>query len=128
MRIHIIAAAALMLAAGSVNPAAAQTDASNVNPDTFDPAYNSVDSWEPAWDTGTYDRHHVLIGTIADFKPFRMLIQPADPNGNATTVDLKNGTVIRPDGTSLAPGMRVAVMGYWSKGTFIANRVVLRRS
>jgi hypothetical protein len=43
-------------------------------------------------------------------------------------VDLKNGTIIRPEGTSLVAGMRVAIFGYWSKGTFIANRVVLRQS
>ena len=117
---------ALVLAGGSL--ARAQDAQGNPGYNTFDPMYDSVTTWNPAWETGNYDRHHVLIGTIADFKPYRMLLQPADPNGNATTVDLKNGTVIRPDGTTLSPGMRVAVMGYWSKGTFIANRVILRGS
>jgi hypothetical protein len=116
-------AIALAIAAAQDTPS---TNATNWK--SFDPAYSSVNSWNPAWDGGTYDQHHVPIGTVADFKPFRMLLQPADPDGHATTVDLKNGTVIRPDGTQLSPGMRVAVMGYWSKGTFIANRVILRGS
>jgi hypothetical protein len=118
------AALGIALAAAASSVAAAQDMGAN-NYNSFDPAYDSVNNWNTAWDSGNYT-HHVLIGTIADFKPYRMLLQPVDPNGNATTVDLKNGTVIRPDGTQLSPGMRVAVMGYWSKGTFIANRVILR--
>ena len=93
---------------------------------TFDPQYNTITVWNTAWDQGNYDRHHVLLGTVADFKPYRLLLAPADPDGHATMVDLKDGTVIRPDGTTLVPGMQVAVLGYWSKGTFIANRVILR--
>jgi hypothetical protein len=116
----------LALFAGAASVARAQDAPAATNYNTFDPAYDTVDSWNTAWDSGTYDHHHVLLGTVADFKPYRLLLQPADPNGDATKVDLKNGTVIRPDGTQLAPGMRVAVLGYWSKGTFIANRVILR--
>jgi hypothetical protein len=41
------------------------------------------------------------------------------------TVDLKQGTTIRPTGSTPASGQRVAVFGYWSNGTFIADRVVL---
>ncbi|HTW84343.1 MAG TPA: hypothetical protein VMD91_09775 [Candidatus Sulfotelmatobacter sp.] len=93
---------------------------------TFDPQYNTITTWQTTWDAGNYDRHHVLIGTVADSKPYRLLLSPADPTDHETMVDLKDGTVIRPDGTTLVPGMRVAVMGYWSKGTFIANRVILR--
>lgn len=92
----------------------------------FDPQYDGVTTWNQSWDAGRYDRHHVLVGTVADFKPYRLLLQPRNPQGPQTMVDLKNGTVIRPEGTSLVPGMRVAVFGYWSKGTFIANHVVLR--
>jgi hypothetical protein len=95
---------------------------------TFDPQYNTVNVWNTAWDTGIYDRHHVLLGVIADSKPYRLLLAPADPDSHATMVDLKNGTIIRPDGVTLADGMNVAVLGYWSKGTFIANRIVLRGS
>lgn len=124
---------ALFASAGTI--AGAQTDpgpnppsAPNSGGNTFDPQYDSVTRWNANWDAGTYDRHHVLIGTVADFKPYRMLLQPPDPDGHATMVDLKNGTVIRPEGTSLVAGMRVAIFGYWSKGTFIANRVILRQS
>ncbi len=126
---------ALFLSGASV--AGAQT-APNSNPapnpppssgwNTFDPQYDTVSSWNAAWDAGSYDRHHILVGTVADFKPYRMLLQPANPDDHSTMVDLKNGTVIRPEGTSLVPGMRVAIFGYWSKGTFIANRVVLRQT
>jgi hypothetical protein len=95
---------------------------------TFDPSLSNVDAWVPAWDAGTYDRHHILIGTVANSQPYRLLLSPEDPDGHAMMVDLKNGTVIRPEGTTLVSGMRVAVLGYWSKGTFIANRVILRGS
>jgi hypothetical protein len=111
---------ALFAAAGSV--ASAQDDNGYGR---FDPTYNTYNHWMPAWDNGEYDRHHVLIGSVASFKPYRLLL--ASHQGSETTqVDLKNGTIIRPEGTNLTPGMRVAVMGYWSKGTFIANRVILR--
>lgn len=91
---------------------------------TFDPQYNTYDHWSPAWNNGNYDRHHVLIGTVASFQPYRLLL--SRPNGAAVQIDLKNGTVIRPEGTNLSAGERVAVTGYWSKGTFIANRIILR--
>jgi hypothetical protein len=91
---------------------------------TFDPRYNTYDHWSPAWNDGNYDHNHVLIGTVASFQPYRLLLSHA--NGQTIQIDLKNGTVIRPEGTNLAPGERVAVTGYWSKGTFIANRVILR--
>ncbi|HYZ17135.1 MAG TPA: hypothetical protein VE591_12060 [Candidatus Acidoferrum sp.] len=91
---------------------------------TFDPTYNTYNHWSSAWNHGQYDHRHVLIGTVASFQPYRLLL--SRPNGPSIQVDLKNGTVIRPAGTNLAPGERVAVTGYWSKGTFIANRVILR--
>jgi hypothetical protein len=89
----------------------------------FDPQYNHVNRWSPMWDQGNYDRHHVLIGTVDSFSPYRLTI--SQQNGVTRTVDLKNGTIIRPTGMTPTQGQRVAVMGYWSKGTFIANRVVL---
>jgi hypothetical protein len=119
--------AAFVLSAGAV--ALAQNAPMQSGPagyGTFDPQYDSINAWNTAWDTGTYDRHHVLLGVVTDSKPYRLLLAPADPDGHAIMVDLKNGTIIRPDGMTLAPGMNVAVLGYWSKGTFIANRIVLR--
>jgi hypothetical protein len=90
---------------------------------TFDPAYNTVDSWQNTWDTGAYDRNHVMIGTVGKFTKDRLTI--ANTTGDTMTIDLKEGTVIRPTGATPTAGQRVAVFGYWSNGTFIANRVIL---
>jgi hypothetical protein len=94
-----------------------------VSPTAFDPAYNSIDAWQNTWDTGSYDRNHVLLGTVGSFAPFRLTM--LNPQGDSMTIDLKQGTTIRPTGMTPAAGQRVAVFGYWSNGTFIANRVVL---
>jgi hypothetical protein len=91
---------------------------------TFDPEYNSVTAWNPGWDTGAYDRNHVLVGVVDTFAPYRLTL--VQPQGGTMTVDLKQGTVIRPTGDTPSSGQHVAVFGYWSNGTFIANRVVLR--
>ena len=90
---------------------------------TFDNTYNAVSAWQPSWDTGNYDRNHILIGTVAGYTPARLNLNTA--GGNNLTVDLKEGTVIRPTGATPSAGQQVAVFGYWSNGTFIANRVVL---
>jgi hypothetical protein len=47
-------------------------------------------------------------------------------NGMVQTIDLKHGTVIYPTGATPTQGERVALVGYYSSGTFIANRVILR--
>jgi hypothetical protein len=88
-----------------------------------DPAYNSIDSWQTAWDKGNYDRNHILVGTVGSFAPFRLTMLTAA--GDSMTIDLKNGTIMRPDGAKPQAGEHVAIFGYWSNGTFIANRVVL---
>jgi hypothetical protein len=77
--------------------------------------------WQPAWDRNEFDRHHMIVGTVTRFEPFRL--QLARPDGSVQTIDLKNGTVIRPTGTTPMVGERVAIEGYYSNGTFIANRV-----
>jgi hypothetical protein len=80
-----------------------------------------------AWsrfDRGNYDRNHVVVGTVGSFHPYRLTL--LNQQGDSMTIDLKNGTVIRPTGMTPSTGQRVAVFGYWSNGTFIANRVVLR--
>jgi hypothetical protein len=105
---------------------AAQSNMSPCTPaswGSFDTAYDSIDAWQPAWDTGMYDRNHVLIGTVGSFSPFRLTL--TNTTGDSMTVDLKQGTTIRPTGSTPASGQRVAVFGYWSNGTFIADRVVL---
>ncbi len=90
---------------------------------TFDPTYNNVTSWQSTWDTGAYDRNHMMLGTVGQFKTGRLTL--TNTMGDTTTVDLKEGTVIEPTGATPQSGQRVAVFGYWSNGTFIANRVVL---
>ena len=90
---------------------------------TFDPTYNNVTAWNNTWDSGAYDRNHVMLGTVGSFRTGRLTL--ANGAGDTTTVDLKEGTVIEPTGATPQAGQRVAVFGYWSNGTFIANRVVL---
>ncbi|MBD5634466.1 MAG: hypothetical protein IAI49_08315 [Candidatus Eremiobacteraeota bacterium] len=94
-------------------PVAAQT--------YYGPVYNE---WQPAWDRFEFDRRHVILGTVAAFQPFRLTI--VRRNGDAQLIDLKHGTVILPNGATPSPGERIAVIGYYSAGTFIANRIVLR--
>lgn len=108
-----LAAAVLVIGGffGSL-PAVAQNDV---------PPYTT---WQPGWDTYQYDRHHVILGTVASFAPYRLTVMRR--NGNVQTVDLKNGTVIFPTGATPTTGERVALVGYYSNGTFIANRVILR--
>ncbi len=84
------------------------------------PAYTV---WQPGWDRHEYDRHHVILGTVVHFSPYRL--QLARRNGVVQQIDLKNGTVIFPTGATPSPSQRVAIVGYYSRGTFIANRVLL---
>ena len=90
---------------------------------TFDPAYANVSAWQAPWDTGMYDRNHVMVGTVGKYARARLTL--ANATGDTTTIDLKEGTVIEPTGATPTAGQRAAVFGYWSNGTFIANRVVL---
>ncbi len=85
------------------------------------PAYRT---WQAAWDRYEFDRHHVILGTVVKFEPFRL--QVARRNGNVQLIDLKHGTVILPTGTTPMLDERVAIVGYYSNGTFIANRVIVR--
>ena len=108
-----LAASMLVLGGGlTALPAAAQEDI---------PPYTT---WQPGWDAYQYDRQHVILGRVNDFHPYRLTV--VRRNGNVQTIDLKNGTVIYPTGTTPMPGERVAIVGYYSNGTFIANRVIVR--
>jgi hypothetical protein len=108
-----IATALLGASAASLSaPAAAQYDG---------PIYNG---WQAGWDSYQFDRRHVILGTVQAFQPYRVTILRR--NGNIQTIDLKNGTVILPTGATPTPGEHIAVVGYYSAGVFIANRVVLR--
>jgi hypothetical protein len=66
----------------------------------------------------------VILGTVSAFSPYRLTVTRR--NGDMQTIDLKHGTVIHPTGATPTPGERVAIVGYYSNGTFIANRVILR--
>jgi hypothetical protein len=121
--IGIFGATAAIGAAQAPNPCATTAPAP-LTWNSFDPAYNNVDAWQPTWDTGAYDRNHVLIGTVGKYARSRLTVNSAQ--GDSMVVDLKEGTVIRPTGATPTAGQRVAVFGYWSNGTFIANRVILR--
>ncbi len=85
------------------------------------PAY---ESWQAAWDRYEFDKHHVILGTVVSFAPYRL--QVARHNGNVQMIDLKPGTIIKPTGATPIQNERVAIVGYYSKGTFIANRVLIR--
>lgn len=80
--------------------------------------------WQADWERGQFDRRHVILGTVTQFQPFRLQI--ARTNGTVQMIDLKHGTEILPTGETPAANQRVAVIGYYSNGTFIANRVILR--
>lgn len=80
-------------------------------------------TWQANWDRYEYDRRHVMLGTVAGFEPFRL--QLARRDGNVQMIDLKHGTVILPTGTTPMVNERVAIVGYYSRGTFIANRVIV---
>jgi hypothetical protein len=107
-------AAAVLILGGALTslPASAQYDV---------PPYTT---WQPGWDTYQYDRHHVILGRVAAFAPYRLTVMRR--NGDVQTIDLKHGTVILPTGATPTPGERVALVGYYSNGTFIANRVIIR--
>jgi hypothetical protein len=80
--------------------------------------------WQPQWDRFDYDRRHVILGVVEHFRPYRVTLRR--PDGDVQTIDLKGGTTIRPLGATPQRGDRIAVYGYYSNGTFIANGLVLR--
>jgi hypothetical protein len=108
---------ALGLLASAIGAAALPATAQITNV----PAYRH---WQPGWDQGQFDRRHVIVGTVTQFQPFRLQIARA--NGTVETIDLKHGTQILPTGQTPSTNQRVAVTGYYSQGTFIADRVILR--
>jgi hypothetical protein len=120
MKLRVLAAAGLLaLTTGTASlPVIAQTAAD----DNGVPTYQS---WMTDWDNGQYDHSHVILGTVADFKPFRLTV--SRPDGPTQTIDLKQGTTILPSGMTPMLNQRVAVVGYYSNGTFVANRVILHQ-
>jgi hypothetical protein len=121
----LAAAGALSIAAAAFAlPAVAQNGpdaAPMADPDGV-PDYQT---WQSGWDQNRYDEKHVILGTVADFKPYRLQLIRA--KGPTQTIDLKSGTAILPVGMTPQPNQRVAVVGYYSNGTFVANRVILHQ-
>ncbi len=92
---------------------------------TYHPyAIPSYSTWQAQWDQDQYDRRHVILGMVVGFQPYRLQVQRRD--GFVQGLDLKNGTIILPTGATPTPGERVAVVGYYSRGTFIVNRLIIR--
>jgi hypothetical protein len=116
---------ALLLAMGVAAVAAAVAPAAAQEVIEYGPHHVPMYvQWQPGWDAFRYDHRHVILGTVVSFAPYRL--QVARRDGVTQQIDLKNGTVILPTGATPASTQRVAVIGYYSKGTFIANRVLLR--
>jgi hypothetical protein len=111
----------LALIPAAMLPAGAQTTEVIIYGPHGVPQYNA---WQAAWDRYEFDRHHVILGRVAAFAPYRL--QVARRDGVVQMIDLKNGTVILPTGATPTATQLVAVIGYYSHGTFIANRVILR--
>jgi hypothetical protein len=112
----LTALAALTLFAGT-----AAAFAPSASAQVYGPTYST---WQPGWDRFQYDRRHVILGTVVHFRPYRVTI--ARPDGMSQTIDLKPGTVIHPTGATPTRGDRIAIYGYYSGGTFVANGIVLR--
>lgn len=109
-----LVAAVLLIGGASIAPVAAQDYGAGA------PAYTT---WQPDWDVYKYDKRHVMLGTVTGFTPYRLTV--LRHNGIVQTVDLKHGTIIYPTGGTPTQGERVSLVGYYSNGTFVVNRVIL---
>ena len=115
----LVAAAAIFAgAAFSALPASSQVT-------TCGPAgVPSYTTWQTGWNTWNYDQDHVVLGMVGGFSAYRLTV--VGQNGTSQVIDLKPGTAIFPTGQTPSEGEHVAAVGYWSRGTFIVNRLVLR--
>ncbi len=89
-----------------------------------DPSAPTYTKWQAKWDERAFHNPHVLVGEVIDFRPYRVQIRRS--SGLTQRVDLKHGTRIAPEGATPTPGERVALVGYYSRGTFIVNRLIIR--
>ncbi len=89
-----------------------------------DPGAPTYTKWQAKWDLRAFRDPHVIVGEVIDFRPYRVEIRRS--NGRTQHVDLKRGTRIAPVGATPTPGERVALVGYYSRGTFIVNRLIIR--
>lgn len=117
LRFSLLAAALGMIVALAA-PAFAQTQ------ECGPAGVPSYTTWQTPWNTWRYDANHVILGTVGSFAPYRLTV--LNHQGDSQVIDLKPGTAIFPTGQTPSAGEHVAAVGYWSQGTFIANRVILR--
>ena len=89
-----------------------------------DPSAPTYTKWQAKWDERAFHNPHVVVGEVIDFRPYRVEIRRS--SGLTQRVDLKHGTRIAPVGATPTPGERVALVGYYSRGTFIVNRLIIR--
>jgi hypothetical protein len=121
MKKKLVIAFTTLMAIAGLSVSFAPSASAQVYAQGYVPVYTT---WQPQWDRFEYDRRHVILGTVVGFRPYRVTVER--PDGNVQTIDLKPGTVIHPiDGTPVR-GDRIAIYGYYSNGTFIANGLVLR--
>lgn len=89
-----------------------------------DPSAPTYTKWQAKWDLRAFRNPHVIVGEVIDFRPYRVELRRS--TGETQHVDLKHGTRIAPLGATPTPGERVALVGYYSHGTFIVNRLIIR--
>jgi hypothetical protein len=77
-----------------------------------------------SYDHERYSRAYDLQGVVTFSEPYHMRVRIHD---DIYAVTLHDGTIIKPTGITLTPTMVVHVAGYWSDGTFIANRIIVLR-
>ena len=111
---------ALGLALGAATALSPQATAQPFN----DPGPPLYTRWQQRWDLAAFRSRHVIVGEVIDFHPYRVRLRRS--NGVVQEVDLKHGTTILPTGATPTPGERVALIGYYSQGTFIVNRLIIR--
>ena len=86
--------------------------------------------YQPAPPVVSYDpderfsRAYDVQGVVTSSVPYHITLHIRD---GFYPIALHDGTIIRPTGITLSPSMVVHVDGYWSGGTFIANKIVVLR-
>lgn len=67
---------------------------------------------------------YAIQGVVTASVPYHMNVRVRN---DVYSVDLHDGTLIKPRGITLQPTMVVNVAGYWSGSSFHANRIIVVR-
>jgi|SRR5579872_41144 len=67
---------------------------------------------------------YAIQGVVTASVPYHMNVRIHD---ELYSVNLHDGTIIKPRGITLQPNMVVNVAGYWSGSSFVANRIIVVR-